>query len=69
MAYLRVSELTGGLETLKSMQSCARGLVLNLHGTGGPGWGTVAYAAMMSGMGWLVLHPESCHARLDGIEG
>ena len=59
MAYLRISELTGGVDTLKQMTGFARGPALDLHGTGGPGWDTVAYAAMMAGMGYLVVLPDS----------
>ena len=38
MAYFRISELTGGVDTLKQMTGFARGLALDLHGTGRLGW-------------------------------
>jgi len=59
MKYIRVFDLVGGYTTLASMADCSRGLVIGFHGSGGPGWDAVQYAAMLSGMGFVVVIPDS----------
>lgn len=68
MAYLRLSGLIGGYQTLKSMlDTCAFGLVVAMHGSGGPGWDTVSSAAMFSASGFLVVMLDS-QAMPDDLE-
>jgi len=63
MKYVRIADLkgirTGGYDTLKEMASCSAGLVVGFHGSGGPGWGQVQYAAILSGLGYIHVIPDS----------
>jgi len=59
MKYLRIQDLSGGYSKLKEMKDCAEGLVLGFHGSGGPGWGAVQYAAITSGVGFVHIIPDS----------
>lgn len=59
MKYLRIADLTGGYGKLKEMASCSAGLVVGFHGSGGPGWGQVQYAAILSGLGYIHVIPDS----------
>lgn len=59
MKYFRISDLTGGWSTLRNMVSCASGLVVGFHGSGGPGYGQVQYAAIFSGMGYIHIQLDS----------
>merc|ERR1719189_2006755 len=53
MKYFRIGDLTGGWSKVQEMAQCAGGLVFGAHGSGGPGWGQVQYAAMFSGWGFV----------------
>lgn len=60
MLYFRITAATGGFNILKRMLgSCSCGLVLNLHGSGGPGWDTIGQSAMLAAMGYVVVLPDS----------
>jgi len=59
MHYLYISDLQGGYDTLKGMTDCACGLVVEMHGSGGPGWTAVMFAAWFSGMGLIEVIPNS----------
>mmetsp|Transcript_71303 Transcript_71303/g.209007 ORF Transcript_71303/g.209007 Transcript_71303/m.209007 type:complete len:374 (-) Transcript_71303:93-1214(-) len=67
---MRISDPTTEYARLADMRSCACGLVVLMHGTSGVTWQTAAYSAMMAGMGYLVVMPDS-HAMPDsmGLKG
>lgn len=69
MGYMRISD-TAQYATLENMTSCACGLVVLMHGTSGVTWQTASYSTMMSGMGYVVVMPDS-HAMPDsmGLKG
>jgi len=51
--------LEGGYATLAEMTDCACGLVVEMHGSGGPGWTAVMFGAWFSGMGLIQVMPNS----------
>ena len=59
MYYFRVSDPNTEYAMLADMSSCACGLVILLHGSSGATWQSVSYAKMMSGMGHIVIMPDS----------
>lgn len=72
MHYMRVSDPDKEYGILARMgkSHCAAGLVLLLHGTTGARWNAVSMAAMASGLGYVVVTPDS-HAMPDemGLKG
>ena len=46
-------------EALSQFGGCACGLVILMHGTTGHRWESVSYGAMLAGMGYLVIAPDS----------
>jgi len=58
-AYFVLDDLTGGLDTLAEMSECACGLLIEMHGSGGPGWSAVQFAAIFSKQGYVVVLPNS----------
>merc|ERR1712242_325655 len=70
MRYLFISDLEGGYETLAAMTDCACGLVIEMHGSGGPGWTAVMFGAWFSGMGHIEVIPNSMAMPDDlGLKG
>jgi len=59
MRYFYISDLEGGFDTLAGMTDCACGLVVEMHGSGGPGWTAVMFGAWFSGMGLIEVIPNS----------
>jgi len=61
MYYMRVSSPTEEYGLLQKMgeSGCAAGLVILLHGTSGFRWNPASYSAMMSGLGYIVVGPDS----------
>jgi len=69
-AYFFIKDLIGGYKTLAAMGSCACGLVVEMHGSGGPGWDAVQFAAMFSNMGFVQVMPNSMAMPADlGLKG
>ena len=61
-----------GYEALSQFGGCACGLVILMHGTTGHMWESVSYGAMLAGMGYLVIAPDShamAHAAEYGPQG
>jgi len=70
MRYLYISDLEGGYDTLAEMTDCACGLVIEMHGSGGPGWTAVMFGAWFSGMGLIEVMPNSMAMPDDlGLKG
>jgi len=70
MRYLYISDLEGGFDTLANMTDCACGLVVEMHGSGGPGWTAVMFGAWFSGMGLIQVIPNSMAMPDDlGLKG
>jgi len=70
MRYLYISDLEGGFNTLAGMTDCACGLVVEMHGSGGPGWTAVMFGAWFSGMGLIQVMPNSMAMPDDfGLKG
>lgn len=61
MYYMRVSNPAAEYSLLERMGSsgCAAGLVIMMHGTSGFRWNPGSYSAMLSGMGYVVVGPDS----------
>ncbi|CAK0803944.1 unnamed protein product [Prorocentrum cordatum] len=59
MFYFRISDPDTEYAKLASMTDCSSGLVVLLHGTSGVRWNPVSYAAALSGLGWVVVLPDS----------
>merc|ERR1719336_3680440 len=61
MAYfrMRISDPENEFALLAEMKDCACGLAIELHGSGGAWFQTTAYAAMMAGLGFIVVVPDS----------
>jgi len=64
MYYMRVSSPADEFALLEAMgtNGCAAGLVVMMHGTSGFRWNPASYSAMLSGMGYVVVGPDS-HAQ------
>jgi len=58
-AYFYIRDLKGGYKTLSKMNDCACGLVIEMHGSGGPGWTAGMFAALFSKAGYIVVLPNS----------
>eukprot|EP00930_Biecheleria_cincta_P087570 TRINITY_DN767_c0_g1_i3.p1 TRINITY_DN767_c0_g1~~TRINITY_DN767_c0_g1_i3.p1 ORF type:complete len:493 (+),score=74.22 TRINITY_DN767_c0_g1_i3:175-1479(+) len=61
MFYFRISDPANEYEMLSEMgqSGCACGLVILAHGTSGVTWQSGSYGAMLSGMGYVVIAPDS----------
>ena len=59
MFYFRVSDPTNEYKMIAEMTSCACGLIVLMHGTSGLRWQSVSYMAALSGMGFVVVAPDS----------
>lgn len=59
ITYFFISDLQGQWTTLAEMQSCACGLVVEAHGSGGPGWSAVQFAGIFASMGYVQVIPNS----------
>lgn len=68
MFYMRMTNPDEEYALLEHMgaSGCAAGLVIMMHGTSGFRWNPASYAAMLSGMGYVVVGPDS-HAQPENM--
>jgi dienelactone hydrolase len=59
MFYFRMNDPDTEYAKLATMTDCSCGLVVLLHGTSGVRWNPVSYAATLSGLGYVVVLPDS----------